>query len=185
MNTGPKEPRKGHDFDTSLEAGTRGERWLVDRHRATLRPAPRGERRFDLIDSSHPVERRVELKTDAHDPSTTPNFFMERWVVRLGTGHARGQAPRQEGGPWRALADRVDVFVYLFLPPEENRWPAVAWWFSDLPALVGVLDELQATKAAAWRACYNVGNRAEGLLVRRDVLEGLLSATCRRVVYHG
>lgn len=164
--------KQGFDFDVQLAVGARGEAFLVEAHAGLwLRPAPAGERRwdleYDLLDGERNVVRRVEVKTDTYDPERTPNFFMERWVVRLGSGKARGSAPRSHGGPWRAREDGVDEFVYLFI----NARPApVAFWFRDLEGLCWACEQLAESKRAAWRAVANQGVRAEGLVVPRAEL---------------
>ncbi len=164
--------KQGFDFDVQLEVGKRGEAFLLAQH-PELRPAPEGERRWDLLRHTPvpaPVDEvvsYVEVKTDTYDPECTPNFFMERWVVRLGSGKARAAAPRQDGGPWRARRDGVDEFCYLFI----NAKPApVAFWFRDLEGLCWAVEQLAESKRAAWRAVYNQGVRAEGLVVPRGEL---------------
>lgn len=171
-------PKVGYDWDEQLAVGHRGERFLQYNHPGII-PAPEGERRWDLMLAGAPRAQSIELKTDSHAPTATPNFFLERWTVVLGTGK------RLPGGPWRTAAHGIDLFVYLFLPPVGKQWVPAAWWFTDVPALVAVLEELIALKRAAWRSVANQGVRAEGLLVRRDLLESLLSASCRRVEYGG
>lgn len=58
-------------------------------------------------------DKTVELKTDGYHMDKTPNFFMERYsdLVR-----------KTPGGPWRAYQDKVDYFVYLFLPDRTFFW---------------------------------------------------------------
>lgn len=159
--------KQGFDFDTQLAVGQRGEAFIL-KHHPELVLAPEGTRTHDLehpgVDGAPPA--LVEVKCDTYDPERTANFFMERWVVRLGSGRARGSAPRSAGGPWRAKDDGVDEFCYLFI----NGQPPVAFWFRDLEGLCWAVEQLAESKRAVWRAVHNQGVRAEGLVVPRAEL---------------
>lgn len=81
----------------------------------------------DLICKTN--QKRVELKTDYYDMSKTPNFFMERVSVdRTGS----------PGGPWQALENNSDVFIYFF---KQN---SKLFIFNDVAKLVKRLDTVTA-----------------------------------------
>lgn len=148
-------------FKVDLARGKAGERWLADR--TGLRFPADGERRWDLEGGvvGRPNYMRVEVKTDSYDPLRTPNFFMELLTVVGGR--------ELVGGPWRARADGVDTFVYLYHSPDRS--PSWAYWFYDLPALVAELDR----NPSRWqmRAVKLDQLRATGLLVPRTKLSHL------------
>lgn len=145
-------------FKRDLERGKAGERFLLEQHR--LNCPPEGERRWDLERSCLGGVERIEVKTDSYDPAATPNFFMELLTVVGGY--------EVVGGPWRARADKVDTFVYLYL---GRAVPPRAFWFYDLDALVRELD----TKPSrfAMRTVKLDQLRATGLLVPRSTLAHL------------
>lgn len=175
-------------FKRDLERGKAGEQFLVDNcpHNSLRFPLDSKERRWDLercttyelpAIGTHwtqgPLQvsevERIEVKTDSYDPATTPNFFMELLTTAPG-GY------EMVGGPWRARADKVDTFVYLYLGKAR---PPRAFWFRDLPALVKELD----TKPSRFQM-RNVKFdqlKATGLLVPREVLKHLYT----EVVYEG
>jgi hypothetical protein len=146
-------------YKRDLERGKAGELFLADQHRLGF--PPDGERRWDLERSRIGGVERIEVKTDSYDPAATPNFFMEL-LTSVG-----GQS-EIVGGPWRARADKVDTFVYLYLGRAE---PPRAFWFHDLPALVKELD----TKPSrfAMRSVKFDCLKATGLLVPRAALAHL------------
>ena len=144
------------DFNADLKRGKAAERWLAER--VGLNLAPEGERRWDLQSEAH---GRIELKCDSHDPASSPNFFME-----LRTRVARGGTLL--GGPWRALEDDVDTFVYMF--HRVDTPPSVAFWFEDLPRLVEHLDYKRSVGAYETRRVRAGKLQAVGLLVPRASL---------------
>lgn len=153
-------------FKVDLERGRAGEQFLLERHLGVTWP-PEGERRWDLerpgVIAMAELDRaeRIEVKTDSYDPAQTPNFFMELLTVVGGW--------EVVGGPWRARADGVDTFVYLY--HKEGRGPSRAFWFYDLPALVKELD----TKPSRFqmRSVKLDRLKATGLLVPRAALAHL------------
>lgn len=151
-------------FRADLARGRAGEEFLQAKRELCLYWPPKGERRWDLthIDPVFGKESKVEVKTDSYDPEQTPNFFMELLTTAPGGYEV-------VGGPWRALADKVHTFVYLYHKP--GRSPSVAYWFRDLPALVHELD----TRPSRWqmRSVKLDQLRATGLLVPRAALSGL------------
>lgn len=168
-------------FKRDLERGHAGERFLAAQyppdsiggqiHPPYLREPPDGERRWDLEEHSQYGGRlkTIEVKTDSYDPEATPNFFME---LLTSTNGWEGV-----GGPWRARADKVDTFVYLY--HREGREPSRAFWFYDLPALCRELDTQPSR--FQMRSVKLDRLRATGLLVPRTVLAHLYT----EVVYGG
>ena len=57
--------------------------------------------------------QKIELKTEFRTLEQTPNFFMERYgnLEKL-----------SDGGPWRAVIDRVDHFIYYFIHDKTFFW---------------------------------------------------------------
>lgn len=174
------------DFQSDLVRGRSGEDFLKLRHAPNpdafpepdfLIDAMPGERRWDLELLSATDAKclaRVEVKTDSHDPATTPNFFMERYT------RVAGQPGALKGGPWRAAEHGVDTFVYLYMNPDEGFTP-VAYWFDDVPALVQHLDREGAeypTRLVRGRGCGRTLTAVGWLVPRRD-----LRALARKVVY--
>lgn len=161
-------------FATDLARGQAGEAFLTNRHPGLTFPSG-DERRWDLeayeVDSfdGQPYSR-IEVKTDSRPRRSTPNFFMEQRT------RVRGQDGYLLGGPWRAVADGVDTFVYLYHDPEHPA-DSVAYWFDDIPALTEHLDE-----HIDWYEVRRVRSArltAVGVLVPRVSLKHL----ARRVVY--
>jgi hypothetical protein len=70
----------------------------------------------------------VELKTDFYDMSETPNFFFERWSDR---------DKAKPGGPWQALLNGSEWFVYFFIKND------CAFWF-ETDKLVNELERITA-----------------------------------------
>lgn len=144
------------DFNADLKRGKAAERWFADH--VGLQLAPDGERRWDLQSSEY---GRIELKCDSHDPASSPNFFMELRTRIAGGGTLLG-------GPWRALEDDVDTFVYMF--HRVDAPPSVAFWFEDLPKLVQHLDFHHAEGHYETRRVRAGKLQAVGLLVPRQSL---------------
>lgn len=156
------------DFQRDLVRGKLGEQFLKANHAGLGLTWPaEGERRWDLecaLNGKH-----VEVKCDSYDPLLTQNFFMEQRT------RVAGKPGALLGGPWRALAEGVDTFVYLFHSPK--RAPSFGYWFYDLPLLVEHLDahleEYEVRRVRGGRL------QAVGRLVPRDSLKDLYT----RVVY--
>lgn len=160
-------------FKRDLERGKAGEQFLKSQYPKRpdefpeppylWEPANPAERRWDLeLVSARDGKclQTVEVKTDSYDPEQTPNFFMELLTVVGGR--------ELVGGPWRARADGVDTFVYLY---HGRAKPSRAFWFYDLPALVRELD----TRPSRFqmRSVKLDQLRATGLLVPRSALAHL------------
>jgi hypothetical protein len=82
------------------------------------------DRKYDFI-CVH-TGHKIELKTDTYDMSRTPFFFFERF------SNSEKQSP---GGPWRALKDRVPLFVYMFV--KNNRY----FVFKDLKKMLKKVEK--------------------------------------------
>lgn len=158
-------------FATQYAVGFAGEEFLLGAHDWLKRALP-GERRFDLVDTRPPF-RRIEVKTDTHPLGDTPNLYAERRTVIYPKGGMsyRG-ATILVGGPWRALQDKVDCFVYLFPNGGTSAEPGepVAFWFNDVPALVERLDDLIARGKCRAPRVRTGKVSAQGYTVPRELL---------------
>lgn len=164
------------DFQADLARGNRGEAFLVQQH-PFLQPAADGERRWDLErfgPTSRDEVETVEVKTDSYDPAETPNMFIERHTNVAG-------GARLLGGPWRALRDGVDTFVYLYHNP-KRAGASVSYWFEDLPALVAHLDS-RMPHYEVRRVNARGRLSSTGVLVPRKELRVAMGSTLRKVVY--
>lgn len=135
--------------------GNDGEAFLLSKH-PNLAPAV-GTRLYDLVDTA--AGTTIEVKTDTYDFEKTPNFFMEQF-----TRSGDNDSP---GGPWRALRDNVKCFVYLFMVPRP-----IAWWFTDVTALVDTLDAYLGAKRRFAHVIRNNGWSGHGYCVPRTELDG-------------
>jgi hypothetical protein len=91
-----------------------------------------------------------ELKSDSYCPTATHpkktrNFFMERW------GNDKKRSP---GGPWRAVDDAVEYFVYYF--------PCCQMYYVfNAQELVDKLDTLIRTKECTKKVIHNRTGKSE------------------------
>lgn len=100
--------------------------------------------------------RKVRLISDISYHYKTQNFFMERYSIN----HTK--AP---GGPWQALEEGADIFIYLFV---RNK---VAYIFEDVPYLVEKLERV--IKDNHLRLDYKRQRKyyASGFKIKRNLLE--------------
>jgi hypothetical protein len=96
-------------FKKQLNIGDDGEKLFLKTYQSRQSKKADGIKFDFFIDDG----KTVELKTDTYSMSRTPNFFMEYF------GNKDSGAI---GGPWRALRDKVDYFVYLFLYDRTFFW---------------------------------------------------------------
>lgn len=142
------------DFNKQLEVGDTGEEKFLSFYK-DLHPKKSKDRRFDFhIDG----EKTVELKTDTYPIDNTPNFFMEMF----------GNIDEAKlGGPWRALQDEVDYFVYFFI---KNK---TFFWFETV-SLCKMIDGLIAQHGLKPREIKNRSWTAMGYAIPRNELETIL-----------
>lgn len=138
------------DFDTQLKIGNEGESDFMSLYK-DLEPIKSKDRSVDFVLASG---KTVELKTDTYDMDSTPNFFMEMF------GNI---ADAKIGGPWRAMQDGVDYFVYYF---RKNR---TFFWF-DTVTLCRHLDSIIASNDIMPKEIRNKGWTARGYAVPREKL---------------
>lgn len=142
------------DFDKQLSVGNEGETHFRQYY-ADLHPIKSDDTRFDFVIDKN---RSVELKTDTYDMEATPNFFMEMF----------GDAVKGKmGGPWRALQDNVDFFVYYF---PKNR---TFFWFEPI-TLCSLLDDIIAQGQLEPKEIKNKTWSAIGYIVPREALQSVL-----------
>lgn len=89
------------DFKTQLKTGDNGEAVILAKYPGKLQKYSGREYDFDCLETGH----KIEVKTDTYPMEKTPNFFMERYSDNF---------KQTNGGPWRACADNIDIFLYYF-----------------------------------------------------------------------
>lgn len=142
------EKTKTFDFKEQLKIGDRGEKIFLE-----LYPDAKKEdtKKYDFSFRG----KTVELKTDTYKMEDTPNLFMEH-IADIKTG--------KMGGPWRALGDEVDYFVYMYLNEK------VCYWFEPKP-LVEFLEEY--IKTVGYKTIRNKAWTSRGYTVPREKIEHL------------
>lgn len=112
-----------HNFNDSLKIGQKGEDSFCKMY---------GFTKADTYDYDFHAENglKIELKTDQY--TTSPNFFMERYIEQK-------NGIRTAGGPWQALG-KADSFIYYFINLE------VFYWFGSIKRLVNELDKICINK---------------------------------------
>lgn len=141
-------------FNKQLNLGNDGEA-SFQKYYADLFPKKSEDRRADFIlaDGS-----KVELKTDSYRVSKTPNFFMEMFgSVEEG----------KLGGPWRAMQDEVQHFVYYYSNDGEF------YWF-DTVTLCSSLDKIISQGKSMSKDIKNKGWVSRGYLIPREELTHIL-----------
>ncbi len=134
------------DFKTQLKVGDSGELLVLNKYPLILY---RLNANFaDYIDEEG---RIYELKTDTY-PLSTGNFFIERW------SDTEREKP---GGPWQALANQVDIWLYLYL------YDKVLYQVDDVPAFVAYLEAEILPSLKPIRV-YNRGYYGTGYKVNRE-----------------
>ena len=140
---------KTFDFNEQLKVGTRGEKIFL-----SLYP---NLKKADGIKYDFTIDgKTLELKTDTYSMDDTPNFFME---------HLSDTKTGKLGGPWRALQDGVDYFVYMYLAEKK------CFWFRPKP-LVEFLDKYIQNES--YKVIKNKGWSSHGYTVPRELLKNLI-----------
>ena len=142
------------DFDIQLKVGVKGEADFK-RYYSSLVPTKSVDRKQDFILATG---QTVELKTDTYDMERTPNFFMELFG---------DMAKSKIGGPWRALQDGVEFFVYYFT---KNR---TFFWFRTT-TLCARLDSIVASNQLTPKEIRNKQWAGIGYVVPRDMLTDII-----------
>lgn len=142
------EKNKKFDFKEQLIVGNKGEKIFLE-----LYPEAKKEdtKKYDFSFRG----KTVELKTDTYSMEETGNFFMEH-IADIKTGKV--------GGPWRALEDNVDYFVYMFLQEK------CCFWFEPKP-LVEYLDKY--IKTVGYKTIRNKAWTSRGYTLPRELVENL------------
>lgn len=142
------------DFNKQLAIGNNGEELFKNLY-YKLGPVKAIDKEIDFIlaDGS-----KIELKTDTYDMSRTPNFFMES----LGN-----DKDMKIGGPWRALEDKIDFFVYLFI---RNQ---TFYWFNT-KTLCQTLDDMIIKNKFSEKTIKNKGWLTKGYIVPRISLDFII-----------
>lgn len=91
------------NFARDLKVGQNGERQFIElAKKYGLALTQTDGRKGDLLDEHGKL---YELKTDSYDHSRTSNYFMELYS---------DVEAAKKGGPWQALENNCDYFVYFF-----------------------------------------------------------------------
>ena len=144
---------KTFDFQKQLKVGAKGEELFL-----SLYP---NVTKTDGI--KHDFEwngKTIELKTDTYSMEDTPNFFMEH----ISDVKSMDSPKTKMGGPWRALEDGVDYFVYMFSKQKK------CFWFRPKD-LVKFLDE--HIKTLGYKVIRNKGWTSRGYAVAREKVSHL------------
>jgi hypothetical protein len=108
-------------FQKQLQVGSLGEDLLIRYYHMPIIKSQDRKYDFLCVHTGH----KIELKTDSYDITRTPFFFFERY------SNSQKETP---GGPWRAVQDRVPIFVYMFV--KNNRY----FVFKDMKKLLKKID---------------------------------------------
>lgn len=135
------------DFNKQLTLGDKGEVDFIKKY-AAFNPVKSKDLKYDFL-LMHSLT--VELKTDSYDMNKTSNFFMEKDSNETG----------KLGGPWRALQDNIDYFVYYFIIN------GVYFWFKPCE-LCPVLDKLILDQNMSQVKIQNKGWVTSGYKINRN-----------------
>jgi hypothetical protein len=138
-------------FNAQNNIGKAGEKLFCSFY-ANLNPSTTDGIKHDLVVENG---KTVEIKTDTYSMEATPNFFFERY------GNDKTLKP---GGPWRAVEDGIDYFVYFFLQDKTFFW-------LDPVKLTRFLDKY--TQDLKPKTVQNKGYSSIGYCVPREVCEEL------------
>jgi len=140
-------------FTQQLKVGDKGE-YLLKNHYPYPIVKSEKDLAYDFYCSA--LDKTIELKSDTYSIDKTPNFFMERYS---------DLARDKPGGPWRALEDKVDIFIYMFIND------GIYWHFDDVPALVKRLDSI--VSGLHMTKVNNTSWTTGGYRVKRELLADL------------
>lgn len=101
--------KKVFGFKEQLSQGQKGEELFINSY-VYLQPVKGNGSTNDIVLNDGST---IEIKTDFYSMSKTQNMFMERF------GNLENKA---DGGPWKALKDKNDFFVYLFYQDKTFFW---------------------------------------------------------------
>lgn len=142
-------------FNSQKKIGDAGEK-KFKKHYKGLNPVSTDGRDNDLKVVLDGKEKTVELKTDSWDMEETPNVFLERF----------GNLDKKtDGGPFSALNNEVDFFVYFFISNSTFLW----YKPEDLCNYIKKNES-----KLEWRQIQNKNYVSWGALVPRADLEHLL-----------
>lgn len=101
--------KKVFGFKEQLSLGQKGEDLFIKSY-PYLQPVKGNGSTNDIILNDGST---IEIKTDFYSMLKTGNMFIERF----------GNLEKKiDGGPWKALKDKNDFFVYLFYPDKTFFW---------------------------------------------------------------
>lgn len=151
-----------HYFERQISVGEQGEN-NFKRDYSFLHPVKSTDLRWDFDLKS---DFKVELKTDTYDMNKSLNYFLESYVESYTTDN------KKIGGPWRALQDGVELFVYYFIRH------GIYHWF-DSRIIVEVADRFIAENEPRLVRVHNDGYAALGYLIPRSIFDGTTLCTDR------
>lgn len=101
-----------HKWDTQLKKGTAGEKAFLKRWAGRVKKIPGTGSDYQVISGGKNTGQKLELKTDYHGLKTG-NFFVERYSKKQ---------DKSPGGPWKALRDGSEIFVFQFINDKCEFW---------------------------------------------------------------
>lgn len=152
MNGRENPMSKSFSFQKQLSTGKEGEFLMQEFYHMPLIPSEDRKYDFKCVHTGH----KIEIKTDTYDMTRTPFFFFERY------SNSEKETP---GGPWRAVQDRVPVFVYFFI--KNNRY----FVFKNLPKMVQKLNRQIVKGKFDIVKIFNKGWITQGYKIPREFVK--------------
>ena len=137
------------EFNNSLKEGQYGEELFAKKYEEKLERLDGLKNDFRVIKSG----KTIELKGDYYDMNRTPNFFIERFSYR-----------NEIGGPWQALANNNDFFVYWFI---KNKVEYIFKTKELVERLDKIVDNYELT------SIQNIHHVTRGYKIPRTELEDI------------
>lgn len=146
--------KKIFGFKEQLNVGNSGEDLFIKLYK-DLNPSKGDGKIEDIILGD---SKTIEIKTDSYDINKTPNLFIE---------HYGNISKKKFGGPWRALNDNIDYFVYLFIKQRHF------FWFSP-KKLVERVELLHSRNMVESKYIRNPHYETLGYIVNRNLLTDII-----------
>jgi len=140
---------KVHDFQKSLKKGKKAESEFLELFKDKVSQSSGYIEDFVILRTGE----TIELKTDFHDPSQTPNHFIERYSY--------GEV---NGGVWQAAEKKSTYYIFFY--------PVTMEFFVYKTSTL--LQYLKCNFQKPWLLnIRNKGHNTRGFLVKRAALESI------------